>query len=183
LANSNMNVSPVTYNGGRVVLSTVSGVASNYPVGTVVTAFQAASQGNMTADTFVVNYTAYATLVSMRQVTPYGSATPVTVQTWQITADGSINGTRNATQEVSAIVEQQVTPAFAYGVFADANGCGALDFAGGAQVDSYDSSNIQRQNGSVVTQQWGGNVGTNGNLTEVGNPTTVYGSLSTPRTG
>src|SRR5262249_49771816 len=42
LANYNMNVSPVTYNGNPVVLSSMSGVASNYPVGTVVTAFQAA---------------------------------------------------------------------------------------------------------------------------------------------
>src|SRR5690606_27058828 len=34
----------------------------------------------------------------------------------------------------------------------------------------------------VITQAFG-NVGTNGNLTEAGNPTTVWGSLSTPRAG
>jgi hypothetical protein len=183
LANYDLTVTPVTYNGAPVVLSSMDGVASNYPVAAVVTAFQAASQGALTADTFVVTYAAYATLLSMRQIMPYGTTTPVTIQTWQITASGSIGGARKATQEVSAILEQQISPAFAYAVFADANGCAALNFGGGATVDSYDSGNIQRQNGQVVTQSWGGNVGTNGNLTEVGHPTTVYGTLSTPRTG
>src|SRR5262245_47218339 len=52
LANYNMSVSPVTYNGNPVVLSSMGAVASNYPVAAVVNAFQAASQGSMAADSF-----------------------------------------------------------------------------------------------------------------------------------
>jgi hypothetical protein len=78
-------------------------------------------------------------------------------------------------------LERQTTPVFSYAVFATYNGCSALTFGGGGITDSYDSSTVS--GGTVTTQSYGGNVGTNGNLAENGNPTTINGSLSTPRTG
>ncbi len=128
-----------------------------------------------------MNYTSSAKLLSMQRVTPYGSTTPVTVQSWLITSDGTISGLRNAQVEVSAILEQPISPVFNYAAFATSNGCSALTFGGGGTTDSYDSGAVV--NGSVSTQAYGGNVGTNGNLTTGGSPTTLNGSLSTPRTG
>src|SRR5712692_7501017 len=69
LANYVMTVSPVTYNGNPVVLSSVAVVPSNYPVAAVVTAFQTGVVGSLSADTFKVGYGSYATLLSMQQVT------------------------------------------------------------------------------------------------------------------
>src|SRR5262245_54355774 len=169
LSNYNTTVSPVTYNGQPVILSSIVGSKpANYPVASVASAFQTGTPGTLVADTFTVSYASYATLLSMNQVSVYGSSTPVTIQKWQITGIGTISGPRSATQEVSTILEQQVTPAFSYGVFSTGAGCGALSFTGGGSVDSYDSSHIQMQNGQVVTQQTGGNIGTNGNLGATG---------------
>jgi Tfp pilus assembly protein PilX len=183
LTGYNMNVSPVTSGGNPVILSANSSQSSNYPISSIQSAFHTAAKGTLTnGHGGSMNYAAYATLLSMRQVNVYGSTTPVTVQTWQITSDGTISGVRNAQVEVSAIVERQVTPAQSYALFATSHGCGAITFTGNANINSYDSTNIQMSGGSVVTQQSGGNVGTNGNLTESGN-THIYGSLSTPRTG
>src|SRR6266849_6508967 len=173
--------SPVTYAGNPVVLSADSSVLSNYPLSAAQSNFNTAGQGSLTAGHTTVNYTSYATLLSMRQVTPYGSTTTVTIQTWQITSDGTISGLRNAQVEVSAILEQPISPVFNYAAFATSNGCSALTFGGGGTTDSYDSGAVV--NGSVSTQAYGGNVGTNGNLSESGSPTTINGSLSTPRTG
>jgi hypothetical protein len=267
LANYDMTVSPVKYNGSAVVLSSLSAVASNYPVPSVVTAFQARTLGSLNVGNASVNYGSSAILVSMRQIVAYGSATPLTVQTWRISGAGSLPGSRGATEEVSAVLEQQITPTFTYAVFSVANGCSALSFSGGGQVDSFDSSNRQAradmahhdnndgdfhggdeqdqhhgdgdnhdgahhpgdgddshhgdEDGShhhgdgdhhdgihhegdsdddhgaghtpgaaesvdgqvgVVTQSWGGNVGTNGNVGE-SHLATVKGTVSTPRSG
>jgi hypothetical protein len=178
----NMNVSPVTSGGNPVILSANTSQSSNYPVSAVQTAFNTAAQGTLAnGQGGSMSYAAYATLLSMRQLSVYGSATPVTIQTWQITADGTISGVRNAQVQVSGILERQTTPVFSYAVFATYNGCSALTFGGGGITDSYDSSTVS--GGSVTKQAYGGNVGTNGNLAENGNPTTIEGSLSTPRTG
>jgi Tfp pilus assembly protein PilX len=171
----------VTYGGSPVVLSSNSAVPSNYPVSSVQTNFNSATSGTLSAGSTSINYKAYATLLSMRQVSIYASTTPATIQTWLITADATINGVPNAQVEVSAVMERDVTPTFNYAAFADGSGCSALQFGGGGTTNSYDSSTVV--GGVVTTQNYGGNVGTNGNLTTVGNPTTIYGSLSTPRTG
>ena len=84
--------------------------------------------------------------------------------------------------EVSSLIERQTTPIYAYAAFATDNGCAALSFAGGATTNSYDSQ-AALSGGVPVIGNYGGNVGTNGNLTEVGNTTVVQGSLSTPRQG
>jgi hypothetical protein len=183
LAAYTLTASPVTAGGNPVVLSSIPGVPSSYPVGATQAAFQAAAQGSLVTGNANVQYSASATLLSMRQVTVYGSPTPVVVQTWQITGRGVTTGARNAQVEVTTTLERQTMSLFNYAVFATNPGCGALAFSGGAVVDSYDSQNIVMSGGNVVTDQYGGNVGSNGNLNESGNPTSIWGSMSTPRTG
>jgi Tfp pilus assembly protein PilX len=185
LANYNLTVSPVTYNGQPVVLSGIAGVASNYPVAATADAFNAAAQGNLTLGGTSAGFSASATLLSMKQMVGYGTGTPTIVQTWLITGDGTTGGARPATVEVTAVLEQQTQAFNIYGMFATANVCGALSFGGGVLTDSYDSSNMTMSGGAnshPVTQAISGNVGTNGNLTE-GGGSIVNGSLSTPRTG
>jgi Tfp pilus assembly protein PilX len=188
LANYNTAVSPVTLvgNGQPVVLSSVPG-KSIYPDANVIAAFQNAmtKPGNINAGNAVVSYTATATLLSMGTVGSFG--TPVTVQMWKITADGSTAGVINSRERVSAILERQVTPSNIYAAFATSNGCSALSFAGGGQTNSYDSSTLPLVSGAATPpaafSQYGGNVGANGNLAESGSGTTIYGTLSTPDTG
>jgi len=183
LSNYNTTVTPVTYNGQPVVLSAMSGTTANYPYSTASAAFASAAQGSLPVGDATVLYTASATLLSMRTVIPYASAAPQTIQTWRLTARGTIEGARSATVEVSAVIERHVLPAFTYGLFATYPGCGALSFSSGNTVtDSYDSSNITLVSGLPVTTPSGGHVGTNGNLTE-GGQSVVKGKLSTPRSG
>jgi hypothetical protein len=175
--------SPVTSGGNAVVLSANSKVHSNYPISADQTNFNSAAQGSVTAGSNTVNYVASAQLLSMRQITPYGSTSPTTIQTWAITSDGNVSGMQSADVEVTSTLEQQVVPVFAYAAFATNTGCSALTFGGGGSTDSYDSSSFTLSGGSPVTQASGGSVGTNGNLSTNGNPTTINGNLSTPRTG
>jgi len=181
-ANYDTTVSPVRYLGQPVVLSAMTGVSSNYPVEAVQTAFAAAAQGTLPAGQTSVAYTATATLLSMRDVTPYGSSIATVVQTWRLTARGTIAGARSGQVEVSAILERQVVAAHTYAAFATNGGCGALNFSGGVATNSYDSASMTLVGGVPVTDNTFGHVGTNGNLTESGN-STVNGTLSTPRTG
>jgi Tfp pilus assembly protein PilX len=187
LGNYNTSVSPVTYNGQPVVLSSVNG-QSNYPLGTVVAAFQNAmsNPGSVTSGNNTVNYSATATLLSMGTVISYGN--PVTVQMWRVKADGTINAVRSSREEVTAILERQVSPATVYAAFATANGCGSISFAGGGQTDSYNSTLLAVNGAGVATapssfNTYGGNIGSNGNLAENGARTTIYGTMSTPDTG
>jgi Tfp pilus assembly protein PilX len=177
-------VSPVTCCGaGSVMLTTISGDTSNYPVSSVITAFNTTGvgKGSITAGNTTINYNTEATLLSMHTAfRPFGSAVPTTVQTWKIVSDGSISTIRNAKVEVSAILERHVTPTFYYAAFATSQNCDALDFSGGGSTGSYNSNTVV--NGTVTTQNSGGNLGTDGNLTS-SNSTTINGSLSTPRTG
>ncbi|MDA1306171.1 MAG: hypothetical protein O2917_02765 [Acidobacteria bacterium] len=182
LANYDTTVSPVTYLGEPVVLSAIPDVDANYPVAAIQTAFAAAAAGTLPAGQRDVAYTATATLLSMRDVVPYGSNVATVVQTWELTARGALTGARSAVVEVSAVLEQQVVAAHTYAAFATNGGCGALSFAGGVRTDSYDSANMTLANGAPVTDNSFGHVGTNGNLTE-GGDSTVHGSLSTPRSG
>ncbi len=181
MANYVTTVSPVTYNGAPVVLSW-DATASNYPITAVKTAFAAAAQGTLDVKDAPVTYKAHATLKSMRQISDAFTGSLITLQTWDVTAEGSITGARNATVEVSSLIERQTTPVYAYAAFATDNGCAALSFAGGATTNSYDSQ-AALSSGLPVVGNYGGNVGSNGNLTEVGNTTVVQGSLSTPRQG
>src|SRR6185295_9260457 len=72
-----------------------------------------------------------------------------------------------------------------FGLFATDQNCGALTFGGGMNTDSYDSTamTFNPTTGQPVMDPWGGNVGSNGNLTEGGTGSVVNGTLSTPLTG
>jgi Tfp pilus assembly protein PilX len=168
--------------GNPIVLSSNSAVTANYPISSVQTAFNSNAGGSFAAGNVTVNYTAYAVLTSMSQITPYGSTTPKTIQTWRIVGDGTISTAVNATVEVASVLETQSFPVFSYAAFATSNGCGALTFGGGGTTDSYDSATYT-STGSLGIQTTGGNVGTNGNLTTNGNTTNIDGNLSTPRSG
>jgi hypothetical protein len=182
IANYDMTVSPVTYNGSTVMLSSDPSVASNYPSAAARAAFIAASQGALNVNTTSVGYTARATLMSMRVLTDYYTQQPVTLQTWEIVGVGRVTGSGASQVEVSSILERQAVPVFSYAAFATYNGCNALSFAGGATTESYDSG-VPLVGGVPVTSQSDGNVGTNGNLDGNGGTTTLYGTLSTPRGG
>jgi hypothetical protein len=173
--------SPVKYNGQPVVLSAVASQAANYPVAAVQTAFSNAAKGTLTAGNAALSYSAYATLLSMQAFDSYGGG-PAVVQTWQVTATGSLAGPRNATVEVVAMVEMPKVPANPYAAFATDGGCGALDFQGNVTINSYDSSVGPPTGAGNSTTTTGGNVGTNGNLA-IGGSVDVQGNLYTPRTG
>ena len=180
LATYDITKSPVQFGGRAVVLSANNAVPSNYPVAGVITNFQNAmnNPGFVTAGNTRVNYSAYATLLSMDSVNSFGNR--ITVQMWEITANGSINGVKNGLEQVTAIMERQVTPAQTYAAFAMGNGCGVLNFVGNAHTDSYDSAALA--GGLPVFGNFGGNIGANGNLNENGN-VVINGTMSTPRTG
>jgi Tfp pilus assembly protein PilX len=172
----------VQFDGGDIVLSSNSATAGHYPDADTETAFADAVQGALTVSNGSASYTAVAALVSQRVIPANASAglPAATVQTWQITGSGAVGN--NATVDVSAVLEQPVVPLFRYAAFATSPNCAALSFSGGATTDSYDSS-AALSGGSPVLAETTGNVGTNGNVTEAGNTTTINGSLSTPRSG
>ena len=187
IGNYNTTVSPVTCNAGcpnvgqPVILSASTAQASNYPVGAVQAAFLAAVNGSLPAGTTTVTYAPYAKLMSMQQINTYGGGTQ-TIQTWLIVSDGTITTGRTAQVQVSAILETPKFPGDLYAAFATNPGCGALDFLGNkTTTDSYDST-AALVSGSPVIAASGGNVGTNGNLTE-GGGASIDGTLSTPRVG
>ena len=182
-----LNCDPVgvTYSTAPVVLSADS-TSSNYPSSTVQSAFNtntSGGKGSMTLNNITVNYTSHAVLLSMENFTPpsYLTGQKPTVQTWRVTGDGTVSSSPNAQVEVSAILEQPKVPVFAYAAFATNSGCSALQFGGGGNTNSYDSTQVV--NGTATFTSNYGNVGTNGNLTTNGNPTVIDGTLSTPRTG
>jgi hypothetical protein len=178
IGNFDMTVSPVLYNGREVVLSSDPGVASNYPSAAVINAFQIASRGTLNVNTASVEYTTRARLLSMRILNDYYTQQPVTLQTWEITGGGRVRGSSSSYVEVMSTLERQPVPIFSYAAFATYEGCDALSFAGGANTESYDSATP-----AIPPDPSGGNVGTNGNLTGTGDPTTINGTLSTPRAG
>jgi Tfp pilus assembly protein PilX len=188
IANYNTTVSPVTCLNGcpnigqPVVLSASAAKASNYPVVAVQAAFAAAIQGGtLPAGNTTVAYAPYATLLSMQVIPVYGGGIQ-TIQTWQITSIGSLSAGRTAQVEVAATLETPKFPAQMYAAFGTAGGCGTLNFHGNnTQTDSYDSG-AALVGGNPVIATSGGNVGTNGNLTE-GGGADIFGTLSSPRVG
>ena len=177
-----ITASPVLFNGTAVMLSSDTNVASNYPVGGKPTAFTNQSTGTLQMNFTQATYSARARLLSMRPFNDAYAGVPVTIQTWEVTGVGRMVGSAAADVEVSTVLERQTVPAFRYAAFATYNGCDALRFGGGANTNSYDSSD-PLVGGVPAVVNSGGNVGTNGNLSEVGNTTTVNGTLSTPRSG
>jgi len=181
IANYNITVSPVTWNNAPVVLSANPLKPSNYPIPAVQAAFLAAVGGSLASGSTTVSFAPYATLMSMQQIDVYGGGVQ-TIQTWQITSTGSITAGKTAQVEVSATLETPKFPANMYGAFGTAPTCGALKFGGNTQSNSYDSTAALGAGGKPVIANSGGNVGTNGNMTESGSAD-IYGTLSTPRVG
>ena len=182
ITNYDTTKSPVTLVGSTapIVLSASAAKASNYPVAAVQTAFNAAVAGTIPAGSVSVAYASYATLMSMQQIDVYGGGVQ-TIQTWQVTSLGSISAGRTAQIEVSAVLETPKIPAQTYAAFATAGTCGALNFnSAQTRTDSYDSTALVGGNPALTTA--GGNVGTNGNLSEGGNAT-IGGTLASPRVG
>jgi hypothetical protein len=193
-AGFNTNVYPVTDNGGNpIYLSTLNTLASNYPDAQAVAAFSAAMNANLPLQqggqngANTVTYSASAQLMSMASLLPFGTTTPVTIQTWQITAHGDIANVQNGEAEVVTTLERYISPAFAYAAFAAASGCASLQFTGNGTTDSYDSGALPVVGGVASApssfNNYGGNVGTNGNETDNGNNPTINGTLSSPNAG
>ena len=128
-----------TADGKPVVLSTDLD-ESNYPIGSKKQAFHDNAMGELMMARSKANYTATATLVSMRKFKDAFTLTDVTVQTWSITGSGTLEGAGAADVEVTAVIEKQAVPTFRYAAFATYPGCKALSFGGGGSTDSYDSS-------------------------------------------
>jgi len=189
-AGFNTNVYPVTdIAGNPIYLSTLSGQPANYPNAQMQAAFAAASNGNLQAGNTTVNYTASAQLLSMVSIVPFGTTTPTIIQTWQIRAHGDIASVRNAEAEVVTVLERYISPAFGYAAFAVNNGCGALAFNGNGETNSYDSATLIPNGGTINPgsggsnipfNNFGGDVGTNGNDNNSGNNVTINGTLSVP---
>ena len=169
--------SPVRWNNAPVVLSSDPAVAANYPIAATQTAFAANSAGTLTVGSGTTAYSASATLLSMKVMTDSYTGGQFTVQMWRINGAGAIDGAGAAAVQVSAVLETTDKPVFSYAAFATANGCDSVDFTNNSQTDSYDS---RIANNWMAPSLSGGNVGTNGNFDGAG---TIYGSLSTPRTG
>lgn len=176
----NINVSPVTAGGNPVVLSSLSGVSANYPVSAVRNAFVTASTGTLNVGPNAVKYTSTAQLLSMKQFLQCGNAQPLIAQLWKLTSHGDISGVRNAEVEVSALLESHIVPCYNFAAFATSSGCGAINWSGGGPIDSYDSSTAS--GGTVSVQQYGGNIGSNGNA-NVAPHTSITGNVSSPETG
>src|SRR5262249_1921624 len=128
-----VNASPGTLAGTSTpgVLSSKPGVSSTYPKATAVTNFHAAMDlcaARLPMGNSNVKCKAVPPLVTMGKVNIGTTGRPVlaTVQTWQITADGSISSVRNSLEEVTAIMEQQVVSTSTYAVFTNANQCGSV---------------------------------------------------------
>ncbi len=189
-AGFNTNVYPVTDIAGNLIyLSTLSSQAANYPNAAMQTAFANNVNGNLQAGSTTVKYTASAQLLSMVSIVPFGTTTPTVVQTWQITAHGDIASVQNAEAEVVTVLEHYMSPAFGYAAFADNNGCAALAFNGNGTTNSYDSATLIPNGGTINPgvagsnipfNNFGGNVGTNGNDTNSGANVTINGTLSVP---
>jgi len=119
----------------------------------------------------------------MREVNVYGGGVEF-VQTWEITAVGTVPGALAATVEVTAMLEQDTVDAETFAVFATADTCGAITYSGSGGTNSYNSTSMTLAGTppKPVTADTGGAIGTNGNL-NIGGSIAVYGALYTPRSG
>jgi Tfp pilus assembly protein PilX len=185
LSNYNLTISPVTRiaNATPVVLSSDASTADNYPLTAVVNAFQTASSGTLGVGQGTAAYSARARLLSMRQIVDAYSGQPRLLQTWEITGVGRrAQGLVSGEVEVSAIIDRSTRPVFNYAGYATGNGCGAIAFSGNASTRSYDSRTAAPGNSAPATQDSGGHVGSNGNLSG-GGSADIHGTMSTPRAG
>jgi Tfp pilus assembly protein PilX len=165
--------------GGDVILSAMANVAGTYPAaehcGTPPISCQTAFS-NTLMDASVPGVGVPASYeVTARLLSIQGPA----VQTWEITSQGNVASIRNAQVQVVMKVEKRGTPLFQYGIFANGNGCKAIDMSSSSYTDSFDSS---AGSYAATAQTSGGNVGTNGNVNLSGSAH-FDGTLSSPNGG
>lgn len=153
---------------GAVVMSGISGVASNYPDSAVASAYASALSNQAVSGLANASYSTSARLVSMIPGTnaSWLDGNNGTPQIWEITSQGYATGIRNATVQVVATYEKPGVRIFGYGVFATGTACPTITMGGGALTDSYDSS---AGTYAATAQTTNGDVGTNGSLTITGN--------------
>jgi len=180
IAGIDTSKSPVEFNGKPVILSASATQASNYPDVTTQNKFNAAAKGFLTAGSTQISFGAYAKLLREETFSDAYTAAVTTVQTWEITADGLIQGVHPATVEITTQIETLKVPAFQYAAFAANPNCDALEFDGSTTTNSYNTPPIGT---SPSMLGHGGDVGTNGNMTLKGGAVQVNGNLSTPREG
>ena len=147
----------------------------------MVTAFGAAAAGTLTVGNGTVTYGARASCWPCGASPTACPALPRRCRSGRSPAGERRDGVGSSEVEVTAIVERHVIPLYRYAAFATNPGCGALSFSGGARTKSYNSQALNA--GNPVPVNTDGDVGTNGNLALSGTPTTINGTLSTPRTG
>jgi Tfp pilus assembly protein PilX len=194
--NYNVNVSPVTLKSNNAVVKlSWDSTQSSYPISTVKDGFAQVAHGSLDVSDAPVVFKATATLKSMRPINDAFTNQMVVIQTWEIVGEGSVTGARDATVEVSALVERQTNPIFGYAAFSVDPGCSSMSFSGGGSTDSFDhrTPTIGADGRPVPDKDangnfYGGDVGTNGNLVVSGSgnnsqSTIINGALSTPRTG
>src|SRR5262249_3056993 len=132
LASFDMTKSPVQYNGQPVVLSAMSGVASNYPDAAQQDAFNDALKDIAVSGMGTpVRYSVYATLLRMRSFTACFSSNTGLTQTWQITSQATIAGTPGAAAQVVETFENPANPCLTYAAFATGNTCSSINFQSG----------------------------------------------------
>jgi type IV pilus assembly PilX-like protein len=174
--------SPVQYGAlGDVVLSSDPSHTSNFPDPAIIAAFQAATNGTLVAGNSTINFTAYATLLSVDKIKDAYTDVEKVVQTWQITSNATIVGIRKSTVEVSALLDSDKVPTIPYAAFGTDPGCGSLSFQGNVSTNSYNPFGLTGSTSPTMFDT-GGDVGTNGNLTIQGS-VDVKGNLSSPITG
>jgi hypothetical protein len=166
---------------GDVVLSSDPNHTSNFPDNAIIAAFQAATNGTLVAGNSTINFTAYATLLSVDKITDGYTGVQKVVQTWQITSNATIVGIRKSTVEVSALLDSDKVPTIPYAAFGTDPGCGSLSFQGNVSTNSYNPFGLTGSTSPTMFDT-GGDVGTNGNLTIQGS-VDVKGNLSSPVTG
>src|SRR5260221_9253668 len=111
----NLTVSPVTLIASTtpIVLGpTMNSLSANYPVGTVLTGFNTATQKSLTAGNTTLAHSLSAELLSMRSITECPNFQNLTAQLWKLTSHGDIAGVRGAEGEGSALFGSHVTPCY-----------------------------------------------------------------------
>jgi PilX N-terminal len=173
--------SPVLYDGNPVVLK-ADADSSNFPLDAMKTGFAALAQGALTSGSTDMAYVTSAELLTLEKYDQYGGL-PGYSATWKLTGVGSFPTSPNSSVTVTSIVEIPKIPANAWAAFATSDQCGALHFQGNTEIDSYDSNGFAMgPGGEPIGDNFGGNVGTFGNL-ELEGSATVDGNLSTSQTG
>jgi len=120
----NNSASPVKFNGANVLLS--SNVQDSvYPDVATKNAFAAlyTAPNNLIAGNTAIALSATAQLIYEDAFSDAYLGGTTIVQTWKITANGTINGIRASTVQIETTIETPEVPAFKYAAFAANNQC------------------------------------------------------------